>query len=168
MKNSTSKRPFFARVEFRSVQALVEQKLDEGYSVKSIYEDLVKDGRLTMAYGSFRDYVRGGGRRTKKIPKEALKRDRSEILHEIMESVEQRTEFGFNLKSVYQKLAVLGITRLSYSDFCDYFRDAGAYMGGDIPEDFVFFEEDGLITLYYRLESLFESESDKTASGNLQ
>lgn len=162
------KRPFYARSEYRSVQALVENQLANGHSVKMIYDVLLKDGDLTMAYATFCGYVRGGGVRAHGKKNEAPKRDVSALIHEVLETIEPRTECGFNLKSVYQKLAELGITGFSYSDFCEYLREAGAYQGRDIPDDFVFFKEDGLIALYYRLESLFADESDKAEPRNFQ
>jgi len=165
---NTRKRPCYARIEYRSVQDQVEQKLAEGHNLKMIYDALSKDGRLTMAYATFCDYVRGGGTRLHGRKNEAPKRDASELLSDILESVESRNEVGVNLKLVYQKLVECGLTGFSYSDFYDYFREAGAYPGSDIPDDFVFFEEDGLITIYYRLESLLKAESDKAAPPDLQ
>lgn len=162
------KRRCYARGEYRSVQALVENKLANGHSIRMIYDVLRKDGCLTMAYATFCDYVRGGGVRAHGKKTEAPILDASDLIHEILESIELRTEYGFNLKSVYQKLTEFGIIGFSYSDFCDYLREAGAYQGRDIPDDFVFFKEDGLIALYYRLESLFPGESDKAEPENFQ
>lgn len=74
MLEKTTKRRSFARIEFRAVQALVEQKLAEGYSLKLIYEELAETGKLTMGYTSFCDYVRGKGARRhgkdKNVPKQ--------------------------------------------------------------------------------------------------
>lgn len=56
-----NKRPFYARIEYRTVKSLVEQKLAEGYSKQLIYEELKGDGRVTMSYTSFCDYIRGNG-----------------------------------------------------------------------------------------------------------
>lgn len=158
------KRPCYARVEYRAAQADIESGLEQGYSIKVIYEELLKAGRLTMAYKTFCDYVRGGGNRVHGKKKEPPKRDATEMLSEIMESIERRTDSGIDLKSVYQKLTEWGIIGFSYSDFCDYFRAAGAYFGKDISDNFVFFEDDGLITFYYRLASLFEAEADSAAA----
>ena len=146
----------------------MEQKRAEGYSNKIIYEELFEAGCLTMSYTAFCDYVRGGGTRLHARKIEAPKRDASELLSEILDSVETRNYFGCNLKLVYQKLVECGLTGFSYSDFCDYFREVGAYYGRDIPDDFVFFGDDGLITLYYRLESLLHAESDEAAPRNPQ
>ena len=162
------KSPGFAKVQYRAVQALVEEKRAEGYSLMLIYEALSKDGQLTMSYSTFCDYVRGGGIRLHRNPTEPPQPNTSELLSEILDSIEIRNDNGCNLKLVYQKLVECGLIGFSYSDFCDYFREAGAYQGSDIPDDFVFFEDDGLITFYYRLESLLAAESDKAAPQNLQ
>ena len=162
-------RPVYARIEYRSVQAEVEKMLAEGHSVKMIYDFLVKEGSLTMAYATFCDYVRGGGTRLHGTKKnEARKRDGGELLSEILESIEVRTENGCNLKLVYQKLVGCGLVSISFSDFFDFFSKAGGYQGSEIPDAYVFFSEDGLIPFYYGLESFLKKESDKTASQILQ
>lgn len=161
-------RPYYARMEFSTVQSEVEAMRQRGYSLKIVYEILSKDGRLTMAYATFCDYVRGGGVRLHRKKNEARKPDASEMLSEILEAIETRNDFGCNLKLVYQKLVERGLIGFGYADFCDYFRQAGAYLGRDIPDDFVFFEDDGLITFYYRLESLLKTELDKAALQNIQ
>lgn len=160
MKNTTSKRRCFARIEYRAVQQEIEARLEQGYSLSIIYDELCKAGRLTMAYTTFCDYVRGGGVRVHGKKKEAPRPDASELLSEIMESIERRTDSGIDLKSIYHKLTEWRIIELSYSGFCNYFRKAGAYLGKEISDNFVFFEDYGLITFYYRLASLFEAESD--------
>jgi hypothetical protein len=63
MKTETNKRHSFARIEYRSVQPFVEQRLAEGYSIRLIFEELAETGRLTMGYTSFCDYIRGKGSR---------------------------------------------------------------------------------------------------------
>ena len=158
----------FARNQYRAVQALVEQKRAEGYSLILIYETLSENGHLTMSYSSFCDYARGGGTRLHKKPDEIAKVNASELLSEIFDAIETRNDVGCNLKLVYQKLVECGLIGFSYSDFCDCFRDAGAYQGKDISDDYVFFGEDGLIAFYYRLESLLTDESDRAAPQNLQ
>jgi len=160
-------RPYYARMEYSTVQSEVEAMREHGYSVKTMYEILSKEGRLTMAYTTFCDYVRGGGTR-RHGKKEAPKPDASELLSEILDAIETRNDFGCNLRLVYQTLVERGLTGFSYSDFCDHFRTAGAYFGNDIPDDFVFFEDDGLITFYYQLESLLDAESDKAAPHKFQ
>ncbi|MDR1044210.1 MAG: TraK family protein [Candidatus Adiutrix sp.] len=163
------KRPYCARTEYRAAQSDIEARLERGYSLKLVYEDLLKAGRLTMAYPTFCDYVRGGGTRLHRRKNETTTApDPAELLSEIMDSIKPRIDSGLNLKSVYQKMAEHGIIGFSYSDFCDYFRGAGGYLGRDIPDDFVFFEDDGLITFYYRLASLFDSESDSAGPEFLQ
>ena len=58
-----SNRPFYARIEYRAVQALVEQKLAEGYSKQLIYDELKGAGAVSMSYSAFCDYTRGKGDR---------------------------------------------------------------------------------------------------------
>ena len=164
----SKKSPCFARIQYRAVQALVEEKWAEGYSLMLIYEALSNDGQLTMSYSTFCDYVRGGGIRLQKKPSEPPQHNASELLSEILDSIEIRNDYGCNLKLVYQKLLECGLTGYSYSDFCDHFREGGGYLGSDIPDDFIFFEDDGLITFYYRLETLLKSESDKAPPQYLQ
>lgn len=166
---TSKKRPDYARTEYRAAQSDIEARLEQGYSVKIIYEELSKAGRLTMAYPTFCDYVRGGGARLhRRRNKTVTAPDPSELLSEVMASIKPRIDSGLNLKSVYRTLAEYGIIGFSYSDFCDYFRGAGGYLGRDIPDDFVFFEDDGLITFYYRLASLFEGVLDKAGPDYLQ
>ena len=66
-----SGRASYARIEYRTVQAMVEQKLAEGYSIKLIYEELTGAGLVTMGYTSFCDYIRGQGER-RHGPKKAV------------------------------------------------------------------------------------------------
>ena len=66
-------RPSYARIEYRAVKSLVEQKLAEGYSIKLIYEELVGSGCVTMGYTSFCDYIRGQGERRHGPQKNAQK-----------------------------------------------------------------------------------------------
>lgn len=70
----TINRAGFARIEYRAVQALVERKLAEGFTVKLIHENLTADGSLTMGYKTFCDYVRGGGKRLHGRKKDAQKK----------------------------------------------------------------------------------------------
>jgi hypothetical protein len=120
-----------------------------------------------MTYQSCCDYVRGGKKKATRA-----KRDTAELLSEIMDSIEHRTEAGINLKSVFRKLEECGLTGaagFSYADFCEYFREAGGYLGRDIPDAFMFFnDDDGLIAFYYRLAAFLDRESDKAASRKLQ
>ena len=97
---------------------------------------------------------------------EPPKFDTSEMLSEILDAIETRNDFGCNLKLVYQKLVERGLIGFGYADFRAYFRRTGAYLGRDIPDDFVFFEDDGLITFYCRLESLLAAEANKAAPRN--
>ena len=65
-----------ARVEYRAVQAEVERMLDQGHTVKAVFEEMSQSGRLTISYNTFCEYVRGGGRRPRKgeIPVKNQKR----------------------------------------------------------------------------------------------
>ncbi len=71
-KCNQGQRPYQARIEYRAVQAVVEEKLKAGYSKIKIYEELVAVGKLSISYSAFCDYVRGGGTRKhgqkKKLP----------------------------------------------------------------------------------------------------
>ena len=55
-----------ARVEYRAVQPEVEQMLDQGHSIKAVYEKMSKGGQVTVSYTTFCEYVRGSGRRPRK------------------------------------------------------------------------------------------------------
>jgi len=66
-------RPYYARMEFATVKSDVESMRQRGYSVKIMHEVLTKDGRLTMAYQTFCDYVRGDGQRLHGRKKDSLK-----------------------------------------------------------------------------------------------
>lgn len=54
-----SKRCSYSRIEYCAVQALVEQKLAAGFSIKLIFEELTDAGSLTMGYTTFCGYIRG-------------------------------------------------------------------------------------------------------------
>lgn len=76
MVENPKRRPYYARMEYRAVQPEVEAMRERGCSVKMIYEELTKSGRLTISYKSFCDYVCGGGQRVygkkKTAPKQSL------------------------------------------------------------------------------------------------
>ncbi|UQZ88461.1 conjugal transfer protein TraK [Deltaproteobacteria bacterium Smac51] len=76
MSEASKKRLSFARIEYRAVKTFVEQRLEEGYSLKLIFEELTESGQVTMSYTAFCDYVRGCGSRVhgKKKAKSALKK----------------------------------------------------------------------------------------------
>ena len=74
-----SGRASYARIEYRSVQATVEQKLAEGYSIKLIYEELTGAGLVTMGYTSFCDYIRGKGERRHSTKKDVHKRSQTQV-----------------------------------------------------------------------------------------
>ena len=51
------------RVEYIAIQPEVELMLEQGHSCKAIFEEMSRKGRITISYGTFCDYVRGGGQR---------------------------------------------------------------------------------------------------------
>lgn len=57
---------YTARVEYLAIKAAVDQMLDQGHTVKAVFEEMTRTGRITISYTSFCDYVRGGGRRPRK------------------------------------------------------------------------------------------------------
>jgi len=63
---SKKRKTYDARVEFLAVQAEVAKLMAEGYRIKAIFERLSGDGRLTVCYTTFCDYIRGGGERVRK------------------------------------------------------------------------------------------------------
>lgn len=66
----TERKPkYMARVEYRQHQERIEKRLAEGYSQKLVYDELTRDGLLSMSYSAFCDYVRGGGQRLHSRPK---------------------------------------------------------------------------------------------------
>ena len=56
-------RPGSARVEYFACRADVEAMLQQGYSVRMVYERMKEEGQVTCSYSAFWDYVRGGGKR---------------------------------------------------------------------------------------------------------
>lgn len=63
MPDKISKRRCFARMQFRAIKTLVEQKIEQGYSIKLLFEELTEAGNISMAYTTFCDYIRGKGDR---------------------------------------------------------------------------------------------------------
>ena len=63
-----SKKPlqYTARVEYRAVQAEVERMLEQGHRAKAIFEEMSRNGRITISYSTFCAYVRGSGQRPRK------------------------------------------------------------------------------------------------------
>ena len=57
---------YTARVEYLAVKAEVDRMLDQGHRVKAIFEEMIRNGRITISYSTFCEYVRGGGRRPQK------------------------------------------------------------------------------------------------------
>lgn len=60
------RKTYDARVEFLAVQEDVAKLLAEGHRIKAVFERLSQDGRLTVCYTTFCDYIRGGGRRLRR------------------------------------------------------------------------------------------------------
>ncbi len=52
-----------SRVEYRTVQKEVEDKIAAGFRIIEIHEELTQTGKITMCYASFCEYVRGKGNR---------------------------------------------------------------------------------------------------------
>lgn len=61
MPGKIDKRLYYARIQYRAVQRKVEAMLEQGYSLKLIFEELSESGSLSMSYTTFCDYVRGKG-----------------------------------------------------------------------------------------------------------
>lgn len=122
------KRPGFARREYQTVQPEIESLLERG-GVRFAYEKLFKAGRLTMAYPTFREYVRTDGGLAGYRKKKKLSRpDPPDLPDEILGSDELELyglepDFSYDLKSVHQDLTELGVVGFGYSDFRDYFSD---------------------------------------------
>lgn len=57
---------YTARVEYLAIKSTVDQMLERGHRVKSIFEEMTRAGRITISYTSFCEYVRGGGQRPRK------------------------------------------------------------------------------------------------------
>jgi hypothetical protein len=72
MSEKIRKRASLAKVAYRKVQAEVEGKLAEGFSLRIVYEDLTAAGRLDIGYSTFCDYVRGQGERLHKKPQKQV------------------------------------------------------------------------------------------------
>ena len=60
------RKTYDARVEFLAVQMDVAKMMIEGHRIKAIFERMSKDGRITVSYTTFCDYVRGGGNRLRR------------------------------------------------------------------------------------------------------
>jgi len=60
------RKTYDARVEFLAVQADVAKMMAEGHRIKAVFERLTMDGRITVSYTTFCDYVRGGGNRLRR------------------------------------------------------------------------------------------------------
>lgn len=70
------RKPYSGRMEYRAVKSDVEAMRERGCSVKMIYDEMAKAGRLTIAYSTFCSYVCGGGElmhgKKKASPKQPL------------------------------------------------------------------------------------------------
>ena len=60
------RKTYDARVEFLAVQGEVTRLMAEGYRIKAIFDRLSGEGRITICYTTFCDYIRGGGERIRK------------------------------------------------------------------------------------------------------
>lgn len=76
MTENPRRKPYSGKMEYRAVQSDVEAMRKSGCSVKMIYDEMAKAGRLTIAYSTFCSYVCGGGElvhgRKKAVPKQPL------------------------------------------------------------------------------------------------
>lgn len=161
----SEKRRCYARIEFRAVQQEVEARLEQGYSLAAVYEELRKAGRLTMAYTTFCDYVRGGGRRAHGQPKPSPKPHPFDLAIGIMEPVELRVDCGYNLMQIYRGLVDSGVGIFDYAAFYDFIQDGEKLRIGQVmDEDFVYVDNDGFLPLLEKLASFFEAESDSANS----
>jgi len=122
------KRPGFARREYQAVQAEIETLLERG-GLRFTYEKLIKAGRLTMAYATFREYVRtdaglAGYRKMKKLSRPKPPGLPDDLLDfDELDLDGLGTDFRYDLKSVHQDLTDLGVVGFAYADFRDYFSD---------------------------------------------
>ena len=57
---------YTARVEYLAIKAEVDKMIAQGHRVKAIFEEMIRNGRITISYSTFCEYVRGGGRRSQK------------------------------------------------------------------------------------------------------
>lgn len=61
MPKKIDNRLSYARIQYRAVQQKVESMVEQGYSLKLVFEELSEDGSVSMSYTTFCDYVRGKG-----------------------------------------------------------------------------------------------------------
>ena len=59
----TPGRPYSARIEYYACREDVEAMLAMGHNIRSVYNQMKEQDRLTCGYSAFCDYVRGGGKR---------------------------------------------------------------------------------------------------------
>jgi len=128
MNHSTEniKYPGFAKLEYQALRPEIEDLLEQcDGCVMHAYKELLKAGRLTMSYGTFRDYVRGDGfsvSRRKTPPKPEPLKPLDDVSELDLDG--PGTDFGYDLKSVHQTLVEIGVVGFGYSDFCDYFSES--------------------------------------------
>ena len=119
----------FARLEYKGVQPEIAALLEQGGgSAKYAYAKLLEEGRLTMTYHTFRQYVRDDGHRTSRMKKAAAPEplDPPGVILDLTELDPDGPGacFGYDLNAVYQDLAGLGVVSSGYSDFSDHFQES--------------------------------------------
>lgn len=160
-----SKRRCYARIEYRAAQQEIEARLEQGYSLSIVYDELCKAGCLTMAYTTFCDYVRGGGRRVHGKPKGGPKPPPLELALNIMAPVEARVDCGYNLRQIYQGLVNSGVEVIDYPAFYDFVHNGEKLRVNQVMgEDYLFVDKGSLLQLLEKLASFFEAESDCRSS----
>ena len=130
--DKSKKRSGFAGREYRAAELEIEALLKRNNSVMYAYRQLLKAGRLTMAYQTFCQYVRSNGFPTRRKKKKASEPELSDPTRALMDLKELDPDgpgdhFGYDPQAVYQNLAGLGIVDSGYSDFSDYFQDSEIY-----------------------------------------
>jgi len=125
----SNKGPGFAKQEYEAVRPEIEALLERCYGVIIYaYEELVADGRLTMAYSTFLKYVRADGFISARM-KKAAGLEPLNVFDE-MKNIQDLDpgllgpDFGCDLKTVHQTLVDIGVVGFGYSDFCDYFPES--------------------------------------------
>lgn len=58
-----TRKAYTARAEYFACLEDVEAMLQQGYSIRMVYERMAEENRITCSYSAFCDYVRGNGKR---------------------------------------------------------------------------------------------------------
>jgi len=128
VKDKSKKSQGFARREYQSVQPEIMPLLEKG-GLRFAYKKLLTAGRLSMAYATFCEYVRGDAALAAYRKKKQLSRPNPPDLPDEFLDFDElafddlEPDFRYDLKSVHQDLTELGVVGFGYSDFRDYFSD---------------------------------------------